>query len=200
MWPKRTAIALFAMGFVGCDRSPVTVPATNPTAEKSSIPSPANKRMHFEHQEFVLDLDSSWARVAGNDPEQFQFESKSLASMLTISVVSAGIPQAKLRQTAEKLLELRRKGEAEADRTRVVTLGDQWVTPKPDEQVVEVAYAGFDNRGRIFRFMGFVTTQKVLTFYCETVSKHMGQVNTADNEQAKRIFDESFRGFKFYAP
>src|SRR6516162_1355396 len=73
MWPKRTAIALFAMGFVGCDRSPVTVPATNPTAEKSSIPSPANKRMHFEHQEFVLDLDSSWARVAGNDPEQFQF-------------------------------------------------------------------------------------------------------------------------------
>ena len=97
-----------------------------------------------------------------------------------------------MQQIAEKFLEFRRKGEAEADRTRVVTFGDQWVTPKPNEQVVEVAYAGYDNRGRIFRFIGFITTHKVVSFYCETMSK--------DNGEAKRVFDDSFRGFRFYVP
>ncbi len=80
--------------------------------------------------------------------------------------------------------------EREADPTRLVTFDDQRVTPKPDEQVVEAAYAGYDNRGRVFRFAGFVTAQKIVSFYCETVSK--------DNGQAKQIFGDSFRGFKFY--
>ena len=106
--------------------------------------------------------------------------------------MSAGIPQAKMQQAGEKLLEFRRRGEVAAESSRVVTFGDQWVTPKPDGQVVEVAYAGYDNRGRIFRFMGFVTTQKVVSLYCETLTK--------ENATAKLVFDEAFRGFRFYVP
>jgi hypothetical protein len=150
------------------------------------------KRMHFDHHEFVLDLDPSWIRLEGNDPEQFQFESKPLHSTLTISVMMASIPPTKKQQAGEKLLEFRRKEEVAADPTRAVTFGDQWVKAKPDGEAVEVAYAGYDNRGSIFRFMGFVTTQKVVSFYCQTDSK--------DNEQTKGIFDETFRGFRFYVP
>ena len=148
--------------------------------------------MHFDHHEFVLDLDPSWTRLDGNDPEQFQFQSKPQYSTLTISVMMAAIPQAKMSPAGQKLLEFRRQGEIAADASRAVTFGDQWVTPKPDGEVVEVAYAGYDNQGRIFRFMGFVTTQKVVSFYCETASN--------DNESAKRIFDETFKGFRFYVP
>jgi hypothetical protein len=62
----------------------------------------------------------------------------------------------------------------------------------PSGDVVDIAYAGYDDRGRIFRFMGFVTEAKMLSFYCETM--------TTDNELSKRIFDEAFRGLKFYVP
>ena len=58
--------------------------------------------------------------------------------------------------------------------------------------MVEIAYAGYDNQGRIFRFMGFVTTHKIASFYCESTS--------IKNEQAKQVFDECFRGFQFYVP
>jgi hypothetical protein len=148
--------------------------------------------MHFDHREFVLDLDSSWISLGGNDPEQHLFESKALASTLTISVMSAAIPEAKMKQAAQKLLDLRRMAETETRPTGVVAFGDQRVTPKLDQHLVEVAYTGYDNRGRIFRFMGFVTNEKIVSFYCETVSK--------DNEQAKRTFDDCFCGFRFYVP
>ncbi len=148
--------------------------------------------MHFEHHEFVLDLDSSWTQLASNDPEQFPFESKPLASNLTISVMSARIPPAKMKEAAERVLALRLEAEMTVDPSRNVTIGDQWIAAKPNGEVIEVAYAGFDNYGNIFRFMGFVTSQKVVSFYCETIS--------TDNERSKRIFDEAFRGFRFYIP
>ncbi len=148
--------------------------------------------MHFEHQEFVLDLKPTWTTVSGPDPEQFQFESKRLASTLTISILPAGVPSDRLQEVAEKFLEIRRQAEVDTDASRTITFGDRWVKRKRDEEVVEIAYAGYDNRGRIFRFMGFVTTRKIVSFYCESM--------TDDNEQAKQIFDEAFRGFRFYVP
>jgi hypothetical protein len=148
--------------------------------------------MHFEHSEFVVDLAPAWRNVPGSDSEQFQFQADSLASTITISVMQARVPRPQLQQVAEKFLELRLEGEAEVDKRRVVTLGDRWVTPQSDGEVVDIAYAGYDNVGRIFRFMGFVTTQKVISFYCETIS--------TDNERAIQIFDEAFRGFQFYVP
>jgi hypothetical protein len=92
--------------------------------------------------------------------------------------MQAQIPREKMRAAGEKMLELRRQSEF-INRGGAVTLGDQWVTPKPDGESVEIAYAGYDNRG-IFRFMGFATTHKIVSFYCDTSSK--------DNEQTKRIF------------
>jgi hypothetical protein len=191
MLQRYLAFALCIAMTPGCDRTEPKVSPFNPIpAETPSLA--AEKRMHFEHQEFLLDLDPTWKQLVGSDPEQFQFESKALDSVLTISVILAEIPEAKMEQAAEKLLEFRKQGEREADPNGTITYGDQWVTPKAEEQLVEVAYAGYDDRGRIFRFTGFVTTRKIVSFYCETVSK--------DNQQAKQVFDESFRGFKFYVP
>src|SRR5262245_39930239 len=118
-------IAISAACIVGCDRSPTAATSQTPATEATHTAAPIEKQMHFDHREFVLDLDSSWSALAGNDPEQHQFESKELASTLTISVMSTAIPQAKMNQTAEKLLEFRRKAETETDPTRIVTFGDQ---------------------------------------------------------------------------
>ncbi len=62
----------------------------------------------------------------------------------------------------------------------------------PTEDVAEVAYAGCAVRGTIFRFFGFVTTRKVLSFWVST--------STTDNEFSKLIFAEVFGGLKFYVP
>ena len=105
--------------------------------------------------------------------------------------MSAGIPPDMMRQAADKFFEFRRHAEL-ADSSRLVTFGDHWVTPKPDGDVIEISYAGYDNRGRIFRFMGFVTSKRVLSFYCETFSN--------DNEHSKGVFDKAFRGFRFFVP
>jgi hypothetical protein len=188
MWQKFALLFLCSLFVAACGPDP----AASTPGTKSAASSSGSSRMHFEHHEFVLDLPSSWTQKPGADPEQFLFESKSLTSMLTISVMPAAIPRDKLQLTGEKVLEYRRQAEVTTDASLVVKFGDQWVTPKPGEDVVEIGYAGYDNHGRIFRFMGFVTTQKVLNFYCETISR--------DNEQSKRIFDEAFRGFKFYIP
>lgn len=188
----KTTVAVFCMVWLaGCDRKPAPVASKATAATNDTSSEPTDKPMHFDHHEFVLDLAPSWTTLSGTDPKQFQFESKPLASTLTISVVPAGIPRARMQEVAEKFSEIRREAEG-VDTSRVVTFGDQWVKPKPDEEVVEIGYAGYDDRGRIFRFMGFVTTHKVVSFYCETV--------TDDNEQAKRAFDEAFRGFRYYVP
>ena len=59
-------------------------------------------------------------------------------------------------------------------------------------EVGHVAYAGYDAEGNIFRFMGWTTQAKVLSFWVST--------KTADNEFSKQVFDEAFGGLRFYIP
>ena len=147
--------------------------------------------MQFDHQEFVLTLGDDWRQLPTNDPEQFVFESGKQQTTLTISLVRAGVPKARLLEVARHFSGMREEAER-VDRSRKITFGDKWVELKPSGDVAEIAYAGHDDRGRIFRFFGFVTQAKVLSFYCETV--------TTDNEFSKRVFDEAFRSFQFYVP
>ena len=147
--------------------------------------------MTFNHQEFILRLPSGWKQIATEDPEQFVFESELQASTVTISVLRARMPRARLHEIATGLLSMREQAE-HIDSSREITFGDKWVEPKPEGDVVEVAYAGYDNRGRIFRFKGFVTEAKVLSFYCES--------QTDDNDLSKKVFAQVFEGFKFYVP
>ena len=147
--------------------------------------------MRFDHQEFVLQLTSDWQQRATNDSEQFVFESPAKQTTLTVSVVAAGVPKPRLLEVARHFLGMREQAER-IDRTRKITFGDKHVELKPFGDVAEIAYAGYDDRGRIFRFFGFVTEAKVLSFYCETV--------TTDNEFSKQTFDEAFKSFKFFVP
>jgi hypothetical protein len=186
MWRQTIFVGLVLAG-CGPTKSPDAPPKASPTVSNPET------RMHFEHQEFVLDLDPSWRRVPGDDPEQFAFESQVLDSKLTISVMAAAIPLEKRRRAADRVLELRKQAEQEVDSNRRVTYGDATVREHNDKESFEIAYAGYDNRGTIFRFTGYVTANKILSFYCET--------KTTDNERAKQIFADTFvKGFKFYDP
>ena len=70
--------------------------------------------------------------------------------------------------------------------------GDTWAKLQPSGDVAELGYAGFDPQGSIFRFLGYVTQRKVVSFWLVTESR--------DSEASGKIFDEAFRGLKFYVP
>src|SRR5262249_46648479 len=126
-------------------------------------------------------------------PEQFSFESKERKTSVVLSVVGPlNIPKQRLTEVAGKFAEIRRDAEQKARPSQKLQFGDQWVELKPTGDVAEVAYAGFDPSGTVFRFFGFVTQRKVLSFWVAT--------ETRDNEFSKQVFDEVFKGLKFYVP
>ena len=98
----------------------------------------------------------------------------------------------RLVETAKRLGEIRREAERKARPGSDVQFGDQWANLKPSGDVAEVAYAGFDPSGTVFRFFGFVTQKKLLSFWVATETK--------DNDFSKEIFDEVFKGLRFYVP
>lgn len=166
------------------DSPSTTHTGTTPVADASSP-------IQFRHDEFTFQPGGDWVRVPSSDAEQFAFRCDKLQTLVTISFVRAAIPKARLVEAARRFTTIREEAERSVD-DRAVTLGDRRVELAPSGDVVDIAYAGYDDRGRIFRFMGFVTEAKMLSFYCETM--------TTDNDLSKRIFDEAFRGLKFYVP
>lgn len=147
----------------------------------------------IKHDEFVFTLGGDWRQVQSSDPEQFSFESKDKKTSVVLSVMGQlNIPQHRLTEVAQKFAEVRKDAERQARSGQSLQFGDNWVELKPSGGVAEVAYAGFDPTGIVFRFFGFVTQRKVLSFWVAT--------ETRDNEFSKRVFDEVFRGLKFYVP
>jgi hypothetical protein len=155
--------------------------------------SAAGGAVNIKHEEFVLKLGGDWTQVKSLDPEQFSFESKKMKTSLVLSVMgSLNIRKDKLVETAKKFAQVRQDAEKLARPHLNIQFGDQWVELKPSGDIAEVAYAGFDPSGTVFRFFGFVTQRKIVSFWVAT--------ETRDNEFSKKVFDEVFRGFKFYAP
>jgi hypothetical protein len=147
--------------------------------------------MQLQNPEFVLELSDDWKQSPTSDPEQFTFGSAEKGASLVISVMLANIPRLRLIEVARQLIAEREQAE-QAVAGRKITFGDKWVQPDVTGDLAEVAYAGYDDQGNIFRFMGFVTEAKVVSFWCS--------VCTSDNEFSKRVFDETYRGFRFYVP
>src|SRR5262245_34145603 len=146
----------------------------------------------IKHDEFLFSLGGDWRQVQSRDPEQFSFESKEKKTSVVLSVMgSLNIPKQRLTEVAAKFAEVRRDAEQKA-RGKSLQFGDRWVELKPSGDVAEVAYAGFDPSGTVFRFFGFVTQRKLLSFWVATT--------TRDNEFSKQVFDEVFKGLKFYVP
>ncbi|MCE9610415.1 MAG: hypothetical protein K8R23_09500 [Chthoniobacter sp.] len=141
--------------------------------------------------EFVLTLGGDWVRVPSSDTNQFSFESKSNKTSVVLSLTSLSISQDKLVEVAKKFGEIRQKAEQDARPGQKLQFGDKWAELRPSKDVAEVAYAGYDSKS-IFRFFGFVTQRKVLSIWVST--------ETRDNELSKRVFDEVYRGLKFYVP
>jgi len=141
--------------------------------------------------EFVFELGGDWVRVPSSDTNQFSFESKSNKTSVVLSVMPLTISQDKLTSVATKFAEIRQKAEQDSRPGQRIHWGDKWVQLRPTGDVAEVAYAGYDSR-MIFRFFGFVTQRKVLSFWVAS--------ETRDNELSKRVFDEVYRGLKFYVP
>jgi len=151
------------------------------------------KGVDIKHDEFVFKLEGDWRQLQSSDPDQFSFESSSKRTTVVVSVVCPlNVPAERLVEVATKFSEMRKQAELEARNNIGITFGDSWVELKPSKDVAEVAYAGHDENGSIFRFFGFVTQRKVLSFWVAT--------KTSDNEFSKVVFDEVFRGLKLYVP
>ncbi len=153
----------------------------------------AQAAVDIKHEEFLFHLEGDWVQVPGNDPQQFSFESASKKTSVVLSVMAPlNIPKDKLTEVAKKFAEVREQAERAARTKEKVVFGDKWVELKPSGDLAEVAYAGYDDRGAIFRFFGFVTQRKVLSFWVITT--------TTDNDFSKKVFDEVYRALKFYVP
>src|SRR5690349_4278000 len=147
----------------------------------------------IKHEEFLFALTGDWKQVEGSDPEQFSFESTAKRTSVVLSVMgNLAIPRDRLTEVAQQFAESRKTGELQARPRCSVQFGDNWVELKPPGDVAEIAYAGFDHSGTLFRFFGFVTQRKVLSLWVAT--------QTRDNEFSKRVFEEVFAGLKFYVP
>jgi hypothetical protein len=146
------------------------------------------------HDEFVFTIAGDWKQLASQDPDQFNFESKTLKSTIVISITNGiSVPQDRLVDVAKKFLELRVDAEREARAGVTLEFGDSWAKLQPSGDVAELGYAGFDPQsGTVFRFLGYATQRKVVSFWLATESK--------DTEASRRVFDEAFKGFKFYVP
>src|SRR5262245_8709916 len=119
-------IALPLLGLVcigGCTETSPAPPSVSyrPAAE----PSPTDP-MKLDHQEFILELPTGWKQVSTDDPEQFVFESESLDSTITISVMRAAVPRDRLEEIAKGFLTIREQAE-HVDPTRMITFGEKWV-------------------------------------------------------------------------
>ena len=140
---------------------------------------------------FELKLGGDWREYPSLEPEQFSFFSEAEQTAVVISVISIKLPRERLMDAANELDSGRREAEIAARPKGEVVFGDSWVELVDDGQVGHIAYAGYDS-SNIFRFFGWTTEAKILTFWVST--------KTRDNEASKRIFDEVFSGFSFSVP
>jgi len=111
--------------------------------------------------------------------------------MLTISIMTTGVKKERMREVADKFFQFRLAAERE-DKQRNAVIGESWVEVQNSGDVIELAYGGHDSRKRVFRFKGFVTEAKVVSFYLETIGR--------PDEESKATFQQAFEGFKFYVP
>jgi hypothetical protein len=165
-------------------------------AERSLLcgPGPGQRgkcAVNLETSEFQLRLGGDWRQVPSSDAELYSFESKTLKTVVVISVLPAAIPREKLLAAANAMADSRRRAEQRV-RGGGVHFGDNWVELKENGNAGHVAYAGYDDDGTVFRFMGWATQRKFLSFFVST--------ETRDNDLSKKIFGEVFEGFKFTIP
>ena len=158
---------------------------------------PRSSQVHaavdIKHDEFVFSVPGDWLQVKDNDPERWSFESKQRQTSVVLSIVPGmKIPKSRLVEVAKKFASIRREAEQKARPGQHLTYGDEWVELKPSGDVAEIAYAAQDESGTIFRFYGFVTQAKVLSFWVATTGR--------SNELSKVAFDEAFKALKFYVP
>src|SRR5260221_7558324 len=99
------AVAMSAVALVGCgDAKGKGRAETAPAVPCSSSTSQGGKcAVAFDNPEFQLHLGGDWTQVATSDPEQFNFESKTLKTSVVISVLHASIPREKLLAAANAL-------------------------------------------------------------------------------------------------
>jgi len=146
----------------------------------------------IRHPHFHLQLGGDWRQVPSPDAQQFLLESQARKSSIVISVLQLRVPQEKLVDAAVALAEGRRQGELNASPASKITLGEMLIDLKENGQAGHVAYAGYDDEGRFFRFMGWVTRIKAFSLWVSTT--------THDNDESKAVFGEVFDALRLAIP
>lgn len=184
--------ALFVvLTVLGCYRSSTANNATTQSTSAATKPVAKEIGLEIKNQHFILQLPPGWTQLPSDDAEQYVFKSAPANSMLTISIMAIGVKKERMREVADKFFQFRLTAERE-DKQRSAVIGESWVEPQDSGDVIELAYGGQDIRKRVFRFKGFVTQAKVVSFYLETIG--------SPDEEAKTTFQQAFEGFKFYVP
>jgi len=124
-----------------------------------------------EPKYFKIALEGDWIETATNDPEQRAVYSKQSDVGVTISRMSGNFAKTGIDRAAEKLKDFRLAAEKKAGQTFQVHMTIASPVVAPFSRGYQVAYYGHDSRGRQFRYLGLVMSDKMINIYAESKSQ-----------------------------
>ncbi|WP_016835237.1 hypothetical protein [Herbaspirillum lusitanum] len=153
----------------------------------------------WEHPEFAFYLPGEWRHVSTEDESRLELYSDQSETRITLSIEPLVIPSQDHIDWANRLLTLRRKAHEDwlllpenMGRNLEISITDEKVSPLDGLDSIEVSYRGQYKKVSMFGFIGYVTTRKIVSMFCETkISFSPGR---------SQIFQTVANGFKNKLP
>jgi hypothetical protein len=129
----------------------------------------------WEHPEFAFYLPGTWRQLATEDEKQLELYSDQTETRITLSIEPMGLPKVELENWADRLLSLRKKAHQDwldlpenSNKGRSVIITNEKLELLADVESIEVSYTGQYKGVSTFGFIGYVTTRKIVSMFCET--------------------------------
>jgi len=129
------------------------------------MPHASSRRFVWEHPELMIDLPGDWRQESADATNShLELVSDLNRARITISITPVQMPMDQLEEVARGLMALHRKYKCEA---RGYRLRNETITPRIEEQSVELSYDGQRSGVGTFGFVAFVSTRKIVTMCCD---------------------------------
>ncbi len=129
----------------------------------------------WEHPEFAFYLPGEWRQLPTDDEKQLDLYSDQTETKITLSIEPMAIPIEQLEKWAERVLTLRKKAHQDwlelpenKSKGRSVVINNEKLVQMGDLESVEISYVGQYPGVSTFGFIGYVTTRKIVSMFCET--------------------------------
>lgn len=143
--------------------------------------------VNFDNGVFRLSLDGDWMKNNTKNENQFVFVSNDRNSQITISYDLYQIPDEKIENVANELLQIRFESEHKADSEREVFIGEPWVSQAKGG--VQINYIGRDSLNRYFFYTGFVLSDRVVNVY--------GEIEHSSKEEIEKFYGQVLSNFGY---